>query len=222
MSGNSTRLLEAGGSLMWPNAPHPPGALSERGGQVRLPVSLHIIPPGCFPKPFTEVQLKPMDEGTHIEIRDVRAEDLSGVVALARELQAAEQAMFERMRSPLDIGSDYVEAVLDDCRKFGGCIIVAEAAGTLVGYAAVYTSFREESRDEKDYTFAYVADLVVTRACRSAGVGYRLLAICEDIARKSGARWLRISTLAANERALAVYHRFGFVDHFLTLEKPLQ
>ena len=107
---------------------HPtPGGFVGKGGQVRLPVSLHIIPPCCFPKPFTEVQLKPMDEGTHIEIRDVRAEDLSGVVALARELQAAEQAMFERMRSPLDIGSDYVEAVLDDCRKFGGCIIVAEA-----------------------------------------------------------------------------------------------
>jgi ribosomal protein S18 acetylase RimI-like enzyme len=121
----------------------------------------------------------------------------------------------------LDIGPDYVEALCNDCVSLAA-VIVAEAKETLVGCAAVYTSFREESRDEKDYTFAYVADLVVARACRSAGVGYRLLATCEDIARKSATRWLRISAFVVNERAVAIYHRFGFVDHFLTLEKPLQ
>ena len=62
-----------------------------------------------------------MDEGTHIEIQNVGPEDLSGVVALARELQADEQAISSGC-APLDIGPDYVEAVCDDCRQFGGCI----------------------------------------------------------------------------------------------------
>jgi hypothetical protein len=49
----------------------------------------------------------------------------------------------------------------------------------------------------------------------------QLLTTCEDIAVKTGARWLWISALAANEQARSLYHRFGFADHFITLEKPI-
>jgi ribosomal protein S18 acetylase RimI-like enzyme len=160
-------------------------------------------------------------EPASIGIRDYRAADRDAVVALARELQDHERAVFARMRHPQAIGPDYVEALLADCRKYGGGIIVAEIGGTLVGYAVVQTAVREESLDEEDYTFAYVADLVVTKPQRNSGVGGRLLAACEDIAVKSGARWLRISALAANEQALAFYRRFGFADHLVILEKPL-
>ena len=79
----------------------------------------------------------------------------------------------------------------------------------------------EESIDEEHYTYAYVADLVVTESRRGTGVGRRLLTACEDIAVKAGARWLRISALAANGQVRALYHRFGFSDHLITLEKPI-
>ena len=42
-----------------------------------------------------------MDESNHIKIRHFRDEDRNAVVALARELQANEQAMFDRMRSAI-------------------------------------------------------------------------------------------------------------------------
>jgi GNAT superfamily N-acetyltransferase len=156
-----------------------------------------------------------------IEIRDYRADDRHAVVGLARELQAHERAVYDRMLPPLAIGPDYVEALLADCRKYGGRIIVAEIAGALVGYAVVETHVHEESIDEEHYTYAYVADLVVTESRRGTGVGRRLLTACEDIAVKAGARWLRISALAANGQARALYHRFGFSDHLITLEKPI-
>jgi GNAT superfamily N-acetyltransferase len=160
-------------------------------------------------------------EPASIVIRYYRADDRDAVVGLARELQDHERAVFARMRHPHAIGPDYVEALLADCRKHGGGIIVAEIDGTLAGYAVVQTAVREESPDEEDYTFAHVADLVVTKTRRGTGVGGRLLAACEDIAVKSGAQWLRISALAANEQALAFYRRFGFADHLVILEKPL-
>ena len=45
-----------------------------------------------------------------IEIRDYRADDRHAVVGLARELQAHERAVYDRMLPPLAIGPDYVEA----------------------------------------------------------------------------------------------------------------
>lgn len=156
-----------------------------------------------------------------IEIRDYRADDRDAVVALARDLQAHERAVYDRMLPPQAIGPDYVEALLADCRKYGGRIIVAESAGALVGYAVVQTTVGDESIDEVTYTYAYVADLVVTERLRGAGLGRRLLTACEDIAVKAGARWLRISALAANQQARFLYHRFGFADHLITLEKPI-
>jgi GNAT superfamily N-acetyltransferase len=154
-------------------------------------------------------------------IRDYRAEDRDQLIGLARELQAHERTVHDRMLASDAIGPGYVEALLADCRKHGGGIIVAEIGGALVGYAAVHTEVHEESIDEEDYSYAYVADLVVTESRRGAGVGRKLLARCEDIAVKAGARWLRISALAANEQARSLYRRLGFVDHLITLEKPV-
>jgi GNAT superfamily N-acetyltransferase len=160
-------------------------------------------------------------EPATIEIRDYRADDRDAVVDLARELQAHERAFHDRMLPPMAIGPAYVEALLADCRKYGGRMIVAESAGVLVGYAVVETTVHEESIDEEEYSYAYVADIVVTESHRGSGIGRRLLAACEDIAVTAGARWLRISALAANEQARALYYRFDFADHLITLEKPI-
>jgi GNAT superfamily N-acetyltransferase len=160
-------------------------------------------------------------EPATIEIRHYRDDDRDQVITLARELQTHERAIYDRMLPPLAIGQGYVEALLADCRKYGGGIIVAEIEGALVGYAVVESTVHDESIDEERYTYAYVADLVVTESRRGAGVGRRLLTACEDIAKKAGARWLRISALAANEQARALYQRFGFADHLTILEKPI-
>jgi GNAT superfamily N-acetyltransferase len=160
-------------------------------------------------------------EPASIEIRNYRAGDRDQVVTLARELQVHERAVYDRMLDPREIGPGYVDALLADCRDHGGGIIVAEIAGAVVGYAVIETTVHEESIDEEYYSFAYVADLVVTASRRGTGIGHRLLLACEDIAVKAGARWLRISALAANGTARALYHRFGFADHLITLEKPI-
>lgn len=160
-------------------------------------------------------------EPANIEIRDYRAADREQLVALARELQAHEAAVYDRMLDPQAIGPGYVDSLLAGCRDHGGGIIIAEIAGSVVGYAVVETTVRDESIDEEPYTYAYVADVVVTEGRRGNGVGRRLLSACEDIAAKAGARWLRISALAANERARALYRRFGFTEHLITLEKRI-
>ena len=77
---------------------------------------------------------------TSATIRPYREVDRGAVIALARELQAHERALFSRMRPTSDIDEGYVDGLLDDCKRDGGMIIVAEIAGALVGYAVVNTA----------------------------------------------------------------------------------
>ena len=60
-----------------------------------------------------------------IEIRDYQPADRSGVVALARELQAAEAVLYDRSKPPEEIGDWYLDMLLKDCTEHGGKIIIA-------------------------------------------------------------------------------------------------
>jgi ribosomal protein S18 acetylase RimI-like enzyme len=143
------------------------------------------------------------------------------LVALVRELQTHEHAQFDRMKRPEEIGSWYVDALLEDCSKHDGEILLALDAGNIVGYVVYLTNVSNEDPDETSYSYAYVSELVVTEAVRGQGWGKHLLAECEQRCRKAGARWLRVHVLAGNQRAASVYRAFGFRDHLIELEKPL-
>ena len=76
--------------------------------------------------------------------------------------------------------------------------------------------------DEIAYTYAHVADLVVTESARRQGVGKALLKACEKEARAKGRKIFRIGVLSRNEGAIAAYHDFGFAPYHQTLEKILE
>jgi ribosomal protein S18 acetylase RimI-like enzyme len=75
--------------------------------------------------------------------------------------------------------------------------------------------------DEVLYTFAYVGDLVVAPAVRGQGIGKALLAECERLARAAGEKWLRITVLSRNLRAVSLYRQLGFDSQFTNMEKQL-
>jgi ribosomal protein S18 acetylase RimI-like enzyme len=155
-------------------------------------------------------------------IRDYRSADEAAVVALVRELQAFEAHLYDRLVPASDIGPWYVARILRDCAKHKGRIRLAEQDGAIVGYASIMTDVLvDDERDEIAYSHAYLGDLVVAARVRGAGIGLALMADCEAIARAAGAKWLRISALAGNDRAVALYRKFGFVDQHVSFEKVL-
>jgi len=157
-----------------------------------------------------------------VAIRDYEPQDRPALIALVRELQAAEAAVYDRMKPPDAIGDWYLDGLLDACRRRRGRILVATEGGAPVGYAVILTEVPSEAElDEVDYTYAYVQDLVVTEAARGRGSGSHLLANCEEIARDAGARWLRICVLADNDGAVRIYRKAGFAPLFFEMEKPL-
>lgn len=157
-----------------------------------------------------------------IVIRPYRDGDAPQLLALIRELQDHEAKLFDRMRPAADIDDGYIRHLLRDCAAKAGALLVAEWQGALVGYATVLTRVANEgSVDEIPYCYALVGDLAVASPMRGHGLGLRLLEECELRARAAGARWLRVNSLAANDRALNLYRRFGFGDLLIELEKPL-
>ncbi len=99
---------------------------------------------------------------------------------------------------------------------------MAGDGAALLGYAVILTEVSSEDQpDEIDYTYAYIQDLAVSAPARGRGLGSRLLARCEEIAREAGAKWLRVSVLSANDPAVGAYRKAGFGSLLLEMEKPL-
>jgi GNAT superfamily N-acetyltransferase len=156
-----------------------------------------------------------------VTIRDYRPEDADRLTELMRELQGELIPIYDRML-PLDrFAAWYRDEVLAECEAAKGKALIAEYDGRLVGYATVLVDVVADKRDEIAHSYALVGELLVTREARGEGVGARLLAECERVAREGGAKWLRIEALARNSGARRLYERCGFSDHFLQMEKPL-
>lgn len=157
-----------------------------------------------------------------VTIRDFRAGDEPGLVAVLRDLHRHENQIYDRSRPADTMGGWYIDYLRQETAKTQGRILVAEGPDGIVGYAsfhAVVTT--EDDKDEIPHSYSYVGDLGVLASCRSMGIGGALLDACEALAREAGQHWLRLSVLAGNDRARAFYQRHGLKEHLITLEKPL-
>lgn len=136
-------------------------------------------------------------------------------------LQDFERALDPRMPSGSDIVDEYIPQMLERCKSSPGQIFVAEVDGNIAGYVTVLTKVSSGELEDGDIEYGLVADLVVTKKYRGAGLGRTLLAVAEDYARDNRVKWLRIAVLAENRSAKELYSSMGFSDLFVELEKDL-
>jgi len=150
--------------------------------------------------------------------------DASDRTALRRctvELQDYERSLDPRLRAGEDIAEAMLEKLFADCERYAGTLLVAADGTAVVGYASIYTRARSDEITEALPEFALVGDLCVLPEHRGHGIGRALLEAAERHATQSGARWLRVSALAANAAARALYAARGFAEYEILLEKPL-
>jgi GNAT superfamily N-acetyltransferase len=156
-----------------------------------------------------------------LSIRPFEVRDGDAVLALARELQAHEFPLFDRLKPPDAIGTRYLNHLRHECAQKQGTLLVAEADGRICGYATVLTHVVADDVEEVDYVFAQIGDLAVTEPDRGRGVGTALLAECERLAKQAGRDELRIGVLAGNHGARHAYDRFGFSDFAVGMRKKI-
>lgn len=85
----------------------------------------------------------------------------------------------------------------------GGFIFIAERADQPVGCCSLM------AMADGGYE---VGKMAVLAEARGLNLGWRLLEACEAAARAAGAPRLYLETNKAQTHAIALYHRFGFVD----------
>lgn len=82
-------------------------------------------------------------------------------------------------------------------------IFIAARNRETLGYAAMYANDLETK-------MAYITLLAVKPACQGMHIGSNLLSACENLARQSGMRCIKLEVSNKNRKAIGFYKRFGF------------
>ena len=152
-----------------------------------------------------------------IAIRPYVPEDFERVAALMIELQEFERAHALSRARRSRFATWYIARLLRGLDEAGGTLLVATDDGGPCGYAAGHQEEEPEMRDR----FFYIAELVVAATHRGRGIGTRLIAAMEDLARAQGLGRVGIGVLSGSDRVYGLYRRLGYRDYAVKLRKPL-
>ena len=101
-------------------------------------------------------------------------------------------------------------------------MLIAERRGEAVGFVCCRAARDADPLiHDAARRYGYIADVYVEAAHRGRGVGGALIAAAERHLAGLGMGRLRVSALAANADACAVYRRRGYTAYEITFEKPL-
>ena len=94
------------------------------------------------------------------------------------------------------------QSLLKEVDREESLFVVAEADGTVAGYAGMYLI-----GDEGDIT-----NLVVDSACRNRGIGHGLMKYLLDKAENKGIKAVTLEVRVSNAGAIRLYEAHGFVS----------
>jgi ribosomal protein S18 acetylase RimI-like enzyme len=153
-----------------------------------------------------------------VSIRAFAPTDREGVIELMLALQRFERSLAPDHAAPdRAFGEWYFERMLKEVRENEGAILVATHDGAPCGVVAGYDAENPETRSR----YFYIAELSVSEPMRGRGIGARLIAAVEDIARARNYKTVVIGVLAASGRVHGLYNRLGYRDYAVRLRKTL-
>jgi len=150
-----------------------------------------------------------------IHVRHYRADDRAFVLSLAPRLCVGMPSWRDRQLW-LAAFERWIAASIEQHGQAAIVFVAEDDQGERLGFATL--SHTAHFTGERQ---AYINELASSEAAEGRGVGTALIAACEQWAREQGDRVLALSTGAANERALGLYHHLGFRDEDVKLVKLL-
>ncbi len=151
------------------------------------------------------------EAGAEPRIRPASAEDVDAVAALYEELHEAEWHGDPPFRIARPAWRAEVSSVLESP---GIHLLVAEAGG-------VVGTVRVELGERPHGPVGEIRRLVVSRDWRGRGVGARLMAAAEELARARGAGDMRLTVLVGNDEARGFYVRRGYEEFAIRYRRRL-
>ena len=156
-----------------------------------------------------------------MEIRFAKAEDVSGILALLKQVgRVHHQGRPDLFRSGAQkYGASQVLAMLDSPKN---PIFVASEGNKVVGYGFCQVKIYENDPVIADHTEIYIDDLCVDESCRGQGIDK---AIYQEILRYAGMRKASSVTLnvwCCNESAMGFYEKLGLKPQKISMEMKLK
>ena len=148
------------------------------------------------------------------------ARDLAELRALNVEHQDFSRSLEPSWPEGKTMVDQYVAYLERECLAHDGCVLMAEADGTIAGFICAVAAMSPGSPDDPA-TFAWVHDIYVRPAYRRRGIATALMAAAESFVTSRGARELRLGVIDRNADAQALYQELGFRDYVRVLTKPL-
>ena len=97
-------------------------------------------------------------------------------------------------------------------------VVVAEENGKLVGYSAAKITEKPERVLDKE---AYVEDWFVEEDYQGKGIGEELFdALLEEL-KRMGCTHVRLDAFTTNQKAIDIYHKYGFIDNTIEMYKKI-
>ena len=144
-----------------------------------------------------------------VTVRMARKEDLPRVNELRRQVNELHAAGKPEVFKP-GFGPelrDYIHEIFADANKR---IVVAEADGSVCGYAVLNHITRPENPFMYERDFLDIDEFGVDEQCRRMGIASAMIRFIRDWAKEKGLRRLELNMWSFNRGALAFYEAAGF------------
>lgn len=149
------------------------------------------------------------------------ATDAEALRTLFIALQDHEHALQPRAPTGAEIADSYLAWMFECCAQNDGRVLVAVRDDTVIGFMTVQLAVRPTDPDDPVPVYALVSELMVQARWRHRGLGARMIAAAEALAREAGRPEIRVGVVARNLGARRFYAREGYDELFLYLHKAL-
>jgi len=146
----------------------------------------------------------PRPESADLHFRAARPDDAAAYLALKQRLDQETSFMLIEPAERTDTVPDLATAIEHAAGSANSVIIVAEAAGQLLGYVEASGGSFRRNRGTAHMVIGVIA------AASGQGVGSGLMRHLEDWAAANQIHRLELTVMAHNERARGLYERMGF------------
>jgi len=147
--------------------------------------------------------------------------DEPAILGFIAALQKYESGFEKNRRTDKDFPAEHWGVVQNRVHSHHGIILVADNAGTRVGWLFAYEEEAEVFIAPDERRHGFLAEIYVVPEARGTGVGRALIEKCEEWSKGRGHKSMTINVLAHNHRAIRAYEGTGYAPYTTTLRKYL-
>jgi ribosomal protein S18 acetylase RimI-like enzyme len=154
-----------------------------------------------------------------LTIRAAAPDDRLHLRSAIVELHEHERSLHSSRLPGEETADAYLDWMLAEAER-SGAVLIAEAGGAFVGFAAGWIEQLNVIEETPDANrFGLISDICVLAPYRGRRIASRLLDALSERLRGAGVSRIRLGVLAANHAARAAYERSGFTLYEMVYEK---